>query len=108
MKKMVKGCAMAVIVASMTMFIGCSKTSKYESLCEEIVDLAIDAMELTMEKHVELRVKEFKKMSKEEQEEKLKEVEKLLKEGKEELKEHKKKLKEVKSEEDMRKLPFGF
>lgn len=108
MKKMAKCCAMGVIVASMTMFIGCSKTSKYESLCEEMADLAIDTMELTMEKQIEFEVKEFKGLSKDEQDAKLKEVEEEVKEAKKKFKELKKKIKEVKSEEDMRKLRWGL
>lgn len=108
MKKMVKGCAIVTIVASMTMFVGCGKASKYESICEEIADLAIDAMELTMEKQIELEVKEFKGLSKDEQEEKLKEAEEEVKEARKKFKELKKKIKEVKSKEDMRKLPWGL
>lgn len=108
MKKMVKGCAIVTIVASMTMFVGCGKASKYESMLEEMTDLAVDAMELTAEKEIELQVKEFKKLSKEKQEEKLKEAEKQLKKAKEDFKELKKKLKEVKSEEDLVNLPSHF
>lgn len=108
MKKMAKGCAIVTIVASMTMFIGCSKASKYESLCEEITDLAIDTMELYMEKQIEFKVKEFKGLSKDEQDAKLKELEEEGKEAKKKFKELKKKIKEVKREEDMLKLPWGL
>ena len=104
MKKMVKGCAMAVIVASMTMFIGCSKARKYECILEEMCKMGVDLMELELEKHIEFQVKEFKKLSKDDQEKKLKAAEEELEEVKKKFKKTKKELKEADSEEDLRKI----
>lgn len=95
MKKMVKGCVMAAIVASMTMFIGCSKASKYESLVEELYEIKLEKRELRYEVYAKAEVKEFKMLSREEQESRLKDLREVLKDRREELKEMKKEAKEI-------------
>lgn len=104
MKKMAKGCAIVTIVASMTMFIGCSKASKYECILEEFGEMAVELMELEMEKSIEFQVKDFKKLSKDDQEKELKATEEQLEEFKKKFKKIKKELKEADSEEDLRKI----
>lgn len=95
MKKMAKGCAIVTIVASMTMFIGCSKASKYESLVEELYEIKLEERELRYEVYAEAEVKEFKMLSREEQESRLKDLREVLKERREKLKKKKKEAKEI-------------
>lgn len=107
MKKMVKGCAMAVAIASMATFVGCSNASKYESMLEEMNEISIELAELMAEKKTEFDVEEFKKMSEDEQKEVLKMMEETLKELKKNAKEQKQKIKEAKSPKDMKPASFS-
>lgn len=107
MKKMVKGCAMAVAIASMATFVGCSNASKYESMLEEMNEISIELAELMAEKNLEFQVEEFKKMSEDEQKTMLEMTEAALEETKKNTKELKKKIKEAKSPKDMKPASFS-
>lgn len=106
MKKMIKGFAIVTTIASMTMFMGCSKASKYESICEELIEIGLEMEEALAKKQLEFEVKDFKEMDKETQDEVLKELEDKLKDAKKVSKKKMKAIKEAEDKEDLFKAMF--